>query len=556
MITETQELLANFVKNGAESAFRELVTRYFDLVYSTAVRLVDGDTHRAKDVSQVVFADLAKMAGKLSPRTTLGGWLHRHTCFVARTVMRGERRRRARERQAVEMNALNDNDSVLPLIAPILDETIQELGPDDRDAILLRFFEQRNLRSIGEALGTSENVAQKRVARAVEALGALLQRRGVALSLGGLAGALATSAVTAAPVGLALSLAGTVWAGAGASGIAASAEVAISAKLTIALVGAIIVVGIVTAIFLQPQPRKLIQPSNSPVQPVNVEQAEHLPDSESASLQVPVSTTSVKVRNVKAPNAEVSNKETTDTPKETAREPAPQSVNIGLGPIQGVYAGEISGTVTLKGTPPPEQPNAMLKADPNCGKLHTEPVTTHFYVVGENKGLGDVFIMLKGVGLKGDGALALPAILDQKACQYKPYIFAVQTNQKIIVKNSDPFMHNVHPTPAQTAAGNAEANKAQMPGAPDLIFTFPAPEVFLKFTCNVHPWMFAYVCVVDHPYFAVTDKDGNYSITNVPDGKYKMEVYHRKAAPLSAPMTNEVTVSGGKVMKDFTIEAK
>src|SRR6476620_9876417 len=146
MNTETQELLSDFVKNGSESAFRELVTRYFDLVYSTAVRLVDGDTHRAKDVSQVVFADLAKMAGKLSPRTTLGGWLHRHTCFVARSVMRGERRRQARERPAVEMNALNDKDSVLALIAPILDETIQELGPDDRDAILLRFFEQRNHR--------------------------------------------------------------------------------------------------------------------------------------------------------------------------------------------------------------------------------------------------------------------------------------------------------------------------------------------------------------------------------------------------------------------------
>ena len=92
-MNDTQELLANFVRNGSESAFRELVTRYFDLVYSTAVRLVDGDTHRAEDVSQIVFADLARMACKLSEGTMLGGWLHRHTCLVARTVMRGERRR-------------------------------------------------------------------------------------------------------------------------------------------------------------------------------------------------------------------------------------------------------------------------------------------------------------------------------------------------------------------------------------------------------------------------------------------------------------------------------
>src|SRR5215203_6877779 len=123
MTTETQELLAKFVKSGSESAFRELVTRYVDLVYSAAIRLVDGDTHRAEDVTQIVFADLAKMAGKLAASTTLGGWLHRHTCFVARTVMRGERRRQIRERQAAEMNALK-NDSVLTLIAPILDEAI------------------------------------------------------------------------------------------------------------------------------------------------------------------------------------------------------------------------------------------------------------------------------------------------------------------------------------------------------------------------------------------------------------------------------------------------
>lgn len=98
MMTDTQELLTEYAGSGSESAFRELVRRYIDLVYSTAVRLVDGDTHRAEDIAQIVFADLTRMAVKLSPDTRLGGWLHRHTCFVARTMMRGERRRIARER--------------------------------------------------------------------------------------------------------------------------------------------------------------------------------------------------------------------------------------------------------------------------------------------------------------------------------------------------------------------------------------------------------------------------------------------------------------------------
>jgi len=279
MMTDTQELLANFVRNGSESAFRELVTRYLDLVYSTALRLVDGDTHRAEDVSQIVFADLASMAGKLSGSTMLGGWLHRHACFVARTVMRGERRRQARERQAVEMNALNDqNDSVLAQIAPVLDEAIQELGADDRDAILLRFFERRNLRSVGEALGTTENVAQKRVSRALHELEILLQRRGIALSAATLASGLAAGAIKAAPAGLALSISGSVFAGAGAAGGTGltSAKVAVMAKLKVGIVTSVVVAGVVTAIFLQKQPRAKVQGESHLVreQPVQLSPAD------------------------------------------------------------------------------------------------------------------------------------------------------------------------------------------------------------------------------------------------------------------------------------------
>ncbi len=226
----------------------------------------------------------------------------------------------------------------------------------------------------------------------------------------------------------------------------------------------------------------------------------------------------------------------------------------GIALLQPVHAGDISGTVTLKGTPPPEKEIPQVKDDANCGKLHTGPVKTRFYVVGANSGLGDAFITLKGISGKSTGASAPPAMIDQRGCEYQPYILGVQTGQKIVVKNSDPVMHNVHPTP--TAPGNKEENRAQMPGAPDITFSFPSPEIFLRFSCQVHPWMFAYACVVDHPYFAVSDKDGKYTIKNVPDGKYTMEVYHRKAAPASAPISSEVEVSGGSVTKDFALEAK
>ncbi len=259
-MAESQELLASFARDRSEAAFRELVARYLDLVYSTAVRLVDGDTHRAEDVSQMVFADLARMAGKLSGSASLGGWLHRHTCFVARTVMRGERRRQARERHAAEMTALNQDHGLTP-IAPILDEAIQELGPDDRDVILLRFFERLNLRAVGEALGTTENVAQKRVSRAVQELGILLKRRGVSLSAAALAGSLAAGAVSAAPAGLAFSIAAGAFAAAGVGpGLStAAAKVAVVTKAKWGVITVIIVAGILTGIVLHQQFRGRMQ---------------------------------------------------------------------------------------------------------------------------------------------------------------------------------------------------------------------------------------------------------------------------------------------------------
>src|SRR5438552_6320099 len=108
-MTESRKLLEEYAQTGSEAALGDLVSRYLGLVYSAGLRLVEGDTHRAEDVAQTVFIDLARMARTLPQEVMLGGWLHRHTCFVAANVMRGERRRQARERQAVEMNALPDN---------------------------------------------------------------------------------------------------------------------------------------------------------------------------------------------------------------------------------------------------------------------------------------------------------------------------------------------------------------------------------------------------------------------------------------------------------------
>ncbi len=206
-MTDSQQLLADYVRNGSEEAFRELVTRYLALVYSTAIRLVGGDTHRAEDVAQTVFVDLARKARRLPNDVMLGGWLHRDTCFVASKTMRSERRRQSRERHAVEMNSFQDrSESDLLRVAPILDEVINRLGAEDRTAILLRFFEQRDFRSVGDALGSTEGAARMRVTRALEKLHSLLKHRGVTLSVAALGTVLTAEAVTAAPVGLAVTI--------------------------------------------------------------------------------------------------------------------------------------------------------------------------------------------------------------------------------------------------------------------------------------------------------------------------------------------------------------
>jgi plastocyanin len=223
----------------------------------------------------------------------------------------------------------------------------------------------------------------------------------------------------------------------------------------------------------------------------------------------------------------------------------------GVATTLSLNAGDIAGTVTLKGTPPKEKDITPLKEDPNCGKLHASMPTTRFYVVGANNGLADVVISVQGISGKSAGASAQPVLLDQKGCEYIPSILAVQTGQKIQVKNSDPVLHNVHSKPA--VAGNKEDNKAQLQGSPDLFFSFDKPEEFVKFQCDVHPWMFAWVSVMDHPYFAVSGKDGSFKIPNVPAGKYTVQAIHRKAGKT----TQEVEVKEGEPLKlDFALEPK
>jgi len=215
--------------------------------------------------------------------------------------------------------------------------------------------------------------------------------------------------------------------------------------------------------------------------------------------------------------------------------------------VQFLSAADITGKVTLKGTPPPEK--ELPVADGFCGPdSKGKTFKGRVFRTGADAGLADVVIYLKEAPAGGAAAAAQPKVLDQHGCQYEPYILAVQVNEPIVVKNTDPVLHNVHTRPTNPA--NKEQNLAQMAKGPDLSFKFAGAEQFLRVECNVHPYMVSYISVFDHPYFAVTDKDGNFTIKNVPKGNYTVVAAHRRAGAKE----EKVAVADGNAKADFALE--
>ncbi len=221
-MNDVNQLLKEYAANGSEPAFRELVTRYVDLVYSVALRRLKGDEHRAEEVTQTVFTDLAQKAATLPERVMLGGWLHRHTGFVAGNYVRGEIRRQVREKEAATMMLHESEETNWQEVAPFLDEAIDQLDSSDREAVLLRYFEKRDLRSLGVYLGVSEDAAQKRVSRAVDKLRDLLAERGVTIAAVALGAMLTEQAVLAGPAGLAATVGSKALKGVAVAGASAS----------------------------------------------------------------------------------------------------------------------------------------------------------------------------------------------------------------------------------------------------------------------------------------------------------------------------------------------
>jgi RNA polymerase sigma factor (sigma-70 family) len=197
------ELLRAYADDRSEAAFTKIVERHISFVYATALRQVR-DVHLAEDVAQAVFIVLARKAPTMRKGVILSSWLFRTARFAASDALKREHRRMKRESAAAEVGLETpDENAELQQVVPQLDEALASLDERDRRAVLLRFFEQKSLREVGEAFSIQEAAAKKRISRAVEKLRAFLVRRGIAVSGGALLAAIASETVRALPPGLA-----------------------------------------------------------------------------------------------------------------------------------------------------------------------------------------------------------------------------------------------------------------------------------------------------------------------------------------------------------------
>ncbi|MDH3745552.1 MAG: hypothetical protein OES47_10680 [Acidobacteriota bacterium] len=206
-----------------------------------------------------------------------------------------------------------------------------------------------------------------------------------------------------------------------------------------------------------------------------------------------------------------------------APEPAPAAQPAGP-------TGTVTGTVSYTNGDPDTQ--IKMDADPVCASLHPEAIETET-VIAEGGKLANAFVYVKS-GLTGSFSPPDSAqTLDQKGCRYFPHVSGIQVGQKLVIKNSDPTLHNVHALPKN----NQEFNQGQPFQNMELEKTFDTAEVMVRFKCDVHPWMGAYMGVLDHPFFAVSAVDGSFTIDGLPPGEYALEAWHETLGSRSATVT-------------------
>jgi hypothetical protein len=235
--------------------------------------------------------------------------------------------------------------------------------------------------------------------------------------------------------------------------------------------------------------------------------------------------------------------ETKEEPQSQFREtekPGTTLVPEGVGAItcQVVFEGSIPTPARIK-----------MSADRKCAAIHKDEVYTQTVLSNDKGGLENVFVYIRdGLGAQRFPTPKDPVVIDQKGCLYDPHVFGMQVNQPILIKNSDPTLHNIHALPKVNEAFNIAQPIKGMQSEQ----TFSEPEVMVRIKCDVHSWMGCYVGVLHHPYYAVTGANGICDLTDLPPGDYVVSAWHEKLGRLE----QNVSVAAGESKKlEFRFKA-
>jgi hypothetical protein len=196
-------------------------------------------------------------------------------------------------------------------------------------------------------------------------------------------------------------------------------------------------------------------------------------------------------------------------------------------------SGAIQGTVKLDGAAPTRRP-LQMNADPKCAAMHGgQPVLAEEVLVDAAGGLANVFVYVKNPPAGTHPVPSAPVRLEQHGCLYTPRVQGILVEQKLEIVNGDDTLHNVR----ALAEKNRPFNLGQPPATAPRVKAFTVVEPALKFKCDVHPWMFAYLFVMDHPYFGVSAADGSFTIPDLPPGTYTLVAWHEKLGQREAQVT-------------------
>ena len=209
-----------------------------------------------------------------------------------------------------------------------------------------------------------------------------------------------------------------------------------------------------------------------------------------------------------------------------------------------IDAGTLKGHVKYDGKPPKKK-RLRMDAAPVCGSSHSGPVYSENFKMAKDGSMAEALVYLKDVSYDG-GVPSEPAVLDQKGCIYMPHVFGMVAGQELLIKNSDATLHNIHSMPKV----NKEFNFAMPKVVKEKKSTFSLSEpdpFYIK--CDVHPWMKSWVLVSDHPFFAVTDENGNFSIEGIPAGTYEVVCWQEKFGKRT--ITKKVTIGDGDTTENF-----